>query len=336
MLQLFEVGFVTFTRNDVYLLSHPILSYIVGKNTELTMTGLTSILFAGTIGIFQLASNWNTYALRAEVTPIRLAQLERPFVIAHRGLSKLAPENTIPSFQMAIKSGADWVELDYYHTSDGVPVCFHDGNLSRTSNAGQLFGPAAVKPSDLTAEQFARLDCGSWFSDAYRGTHAPTLEEALETIIPQSVPLIERKDGDADTLCSLIKRRNWTHDVVTQSFDWDFIEECHEQLPDMLVGVLGPITSWNGQPVPKEDRNLSPAWVERAAEAGASFIGWNQQVTREGIQKAHEIGLKVLVYTINDAETAAKLINLGVDGIITDNPAIGWKGIALSSRTANQ
>ena len=300
------------------------------------MTSLKLILFAGTVGFIQLAGNWNTAAQESQSPPSGLTQPHRPFVIAHRGLSMLAPENTIPSFQMAIKSSADWVELDYYHTSDGIPVCFHDGSLTRTSNARQLFGSAANKPSDLTAEQFAELDCGSWFSDAYKGTPAPTLEEALETIIQKSVPLIERKEGDADTLCTLIKRRNWTHNVVTQSFDWDFIEECHEQLPDMLVGVLGPISSWQGLPVSKEDRNLSPTWVQLAAESGASFIGWNQQVTREGIEKAHEIGLKVLVYTINDAETAANLINLGVDGIITDNPAIGWKGIALSAQTANQ
>ncbi len=290
-------------------------------------------LITGVLGILQVFQTLTTHKVSPEVRPTRILSIQRPFVIAHRGFSMLAPENTLPAFEMALRSHADWVELDYYHTADGIPVCFHDSNLSRTTNAEALFGESHNHPSTLTAEKFSQLDCGSWFSSQYEGTRAPSLEQALEFIVPSGVPLIERKAGDARTLCELLKRRNWVHSVATQSFDWDFIEDCHSLLPDMLVGVLGPVRSWEGREIPKEDQVLSPQWAERGAETGAGFIGWNRSVTPEGIKRAHELGLKVLVYTINDPAEAARLVRMGVDGIITDNPSAGWKGIGMASHS---
>lgn len=294
------------------------------------MTGIFNYLLAGAFGLVQIVHNWTSQSIAADVFPQNIQSISRPFVVAHRGLSMLAPENTLVSFEKAMASQADWIELDYYHTSDGVPVCFHDSGLIRTTNARDIFGESRKKVSDLTLEEFLKLDCGAWFSTEYAGTRGPTLEQALETITRSSVPLIERKDGDARTLCQLLEKRDWIKAVATQSFDWEFIADCHKLQPSMLVGVLGPIGHWMGEPVDSGDRSLTPEWVERAVSVGAGFIGWNRAVTPEGIQAAHQAGLKVLVYTINDPEYAAKLIQMGVDGIITDNPAVGWKGIALA------
>lgn len=260
-----------------------------------------------------------------------LSSNTQPFVIAHRGLSMLAPENTIPAFEMAMQCQSDWIELDYYHTSDGIPVCFHDSSVFRTSNARELFGEARKKPVEYSMEEFSKMDCGSWFSQAFAGAGAPTLEEAVEFITRESYPLIERKRGDAATLCNLLSRNGWQEKVAVQSFDWSFINQCHQQLPNLALGVLGPIKHYNGEKVEGADQWLTPVWAKRAKTNGASFIGWNKNVTQEGIEAAHKSGLKVFVYTINDPELAASLISMGVDGIITDNPALAWKGIAQSA-----
>src|SRR5262249_13307202 len=144
-------------------------------------------------------------------------------IIAHRGNSQVAPENTLQSFASALQAGADMVELDYRQSADGVPIVCHDSTLDRTTNATSLWGGIKLKLADKTAAQHKLLDAGSWFDVRFAGAMLPTLAEALDTIQAQSMTLVERKAGQAATCIELLSRKGVIERVVVQSFDWDFL-----------------------------------------------------------------------------------------------------------------
>ena len=127
-------------------------------------------------------------------------------IIAHRGNSSVAPENTLPAFESALDAKADLVELDYHHSADGVPVVLHDDMLDRTTNAQELLGKEKLLVVDVPSAEIAKLDAGLWFSDEFNGTKLPTLVESLAAIQAGSTTLIERKAGDAATLVKLLER----------------------------------------------------------------------------------------------------------------------------------
>src|SRR3954447_11482273 len=111
----------------------------------------------------------------AEPTPAqKLIASPRVLIIAHRGNSSVAPENTLPAFQSALDAKADLVELDYYHSADNVPVVIHDRILDRTTNAEEVLGQPKLLVSDLPLADLRKLDVGGWFDDKFAGTKMPT------------------------------------------------------------------------------------------------------------------------------------------------------------------
>ena len=253
----------------------------------------------------------------------------RVLVIGHRGYSALAPENTLPSFKMALTAAVDFVELDYYHTKDGVPVVIHDSELDRTTDARKHWNAQKIRVTDKTLEELRILDAGKWFAPEYAGTKLPTLEEALQFIQARGMTLIERKSGDPAVCVQLLKKHGWENHVVVQSFDWEYLKEYHRQAPEQVLGALGPQSTRAGRKLSEAEKVLSPEWITEAQATGARIIVWNKAVTSAAIEFAHSKGLKVWVYTINDEQTAHKLLEIGIDGIITDNPAAMWKALAL-------
>lgn len=257
-----------------------------------------------------------------------LIALKRPLVIGHRGFPQFAPENTLPSFHLAKAAGADLIELDYHVTQDGAMIVSHDGTVDRTTDATKRWGGSKIPITSKTLAELKQLDAGSWFNPPYPNTHLPTLEEALNEIQDGNVTLIERKAGSAAQCIELLRQKNLINKVVVQAFDWDYIEDFHRQAPEQVIGVLGPtrLKDWN----PTEaEKTLSKRWIDEAKKRGALLAVWNQAVTREAVAYAHQQGLKVWVYTINDSATANKLLDLGVDGIITNNTSLIWRTIAL-------
>ena len=121
------------------------------------------------------ASETNLPALKLIASP-------RPLVIGHRGYCQFAPENTLPSFKLAVAAGADLVELDYYHTKDGKLIVIHDHDLDRTTDATNRWHEKHIKVETKTAAEIQSLDAGSWFDAKYAGTRIPLLAEALDTI----------------------------------------------------------------------------------------------------------------------------------------------------------
>ena len=270
-------------------------------------------------------------AAEPEAPALELLNAKRPLIIAHRGYMQFAPENTLPSFRLAIESGADLVELDYYHSKDGVPVVFHDGILDRTSDATNRWGGSNIPVAARTAAELQTLDAGSWFDPKYAGTRLPLLNEALDFIQGNGgVTLIERKEGDAPACVKLLRDKALINRVVVQAFDWEYLKKFHELEPAQVLGALGPPKLLaDGRKAEGRPKQLSAAWIDELLKCGAKAAVWNDQIDREAVDYAHQRGLKVWVYTINDPSTANKLLDLGVDGIITNNTGLLWRTLAL-------
>ena len=247
----------------------------------------------------------------------------RLMVIGHRGFCQLAPENTLPSFELAIAAGADMVELDYRLSQDGVPVVIHDAELDRTTDARQRWGCRHVRVDARTAREIQGLDAGSWFAARFAGAKVPSLSEALGRLGRRAVPLIEHKAGGAAACVEWLRERRLLNRVIVQSFDWQYLSDFHEREPEQVLGALGPAYRLpGGNRALRISRKLNRGWLDRAAQTGARILVWNRQVGKEAVRLAHERGLKVWAYTINDPRLAHRLLDAGVDGIITNNPPL--------------
>ena len=256
----------------------------------------------------------------------------RPLVIAHRGYSELAPENTGPAFELALQAGADLVEVDYRHSKDHQLVVIHDADLDRTTDARRHWRRRRIKVAAKTAAEIQELDAGSWFDAKYAETRVPLLSEALDQIDSKGsgVPLIERKAGDAATCAAFLRERKLINRVIVQAFDWQYLKAFHELEPRQVLAALGPPSLLAGGRNPAGIfRRLNAKWLDELQRAGAKVVVWNARVPKRAVRAAHERGLKVWVYTINNVRAARRLLASGVDGIITNNPALIWKAMAL-------
>jgi glycerophosphoryl diester phosphodiesterase len=230
-------------------------------------------------------------------------------VIAHRGDSKVAPENTLPAFSSAVAAGADLVELDYLHSADGVPVVIHDDDLDRTTDACARWGGEKIKIASRRLAELQLLDAGKWFDSRFAGTRIPTLDEALDTIQSRSMTLIERKEGDPATCVELVKKKNALDRVVVQSFDWDYLEGCHKLAPELVITALG-------------HKEFEPGKLDQIAKTGARAVAWENKYTSAGtIEAIHAKGYKAWVWTVDDPSRVAELVHAKIDGIITNRPA---------------
>lgn len=285
----------------------------------------------GCIGVAVVCGLTNNSMRAAETnSPAeRLLHTPRPLVIAHRGYSQVAPENTLPAFRLAKATGADLIELDYHHTKDGKLVVIHDATLDRTTNATNLWSGSKIPVAGKTLAELQSLDAGKWFEAQFTGTRLPSLHEALDVIQDGNVTLIERKAGDAAACVALLRERRLVNQVIVQAFDWNYLTDFHQLEPRQVLGALGPPSTKAGKKLTDEEKVLSPNWIAEAKKTGASVIVWNKQVTKETIAAAHQQGLKVWVYTINTAAVAEPLLELGVDGLISDNPALIWRTLAV-------
>lgn len=254
------------------------------------------------------------------LTSDKIVDLKRPLVIGHRGYCAIAPENTLPSFQLALDAGADLVELDYQHSKDGVPVVIHDHILDRTTDARKKWKRRRVKVSRMSAAEIQTLDAGTWFDARFGSAKVPLLIEALDLICSSGrVALIERKSGEPATLAKLLREQNLLHRVVVIAFDWKFLRQLHGLEPTLILGALGPPVRLSNGRRPTRIRRGLAVRLKDLMKTGAKLAVWNHRVSRPAVQKAHRRGLRVWVYTINDARQAQQLTARGVSGIITND-----------------
>jgi glycerophosphoryl diester phosphodiesterase len=240
---------------------------------------------------------------------------QSPIIIAHRGASAYAPENTLPAFEKAIEMGATVIETDVQQTSDGVVVIMHDLSVNRTTN-----GKGLIK--NLTADYFKKLNC---HVERSRDTtiHPPTLEEAIIKINGRCKLLIELKKGSdyypniEKHIVDLIKKYNAQSWISTiHSFDKKALLnvaklDSNINLQKLIVFNM-PLVSFNfDKHFAKDDfRNWQGVNV------------YYRFCSKRVIRKIHKLGKTVYVWTVNNPSKARKLAKRGVDGIITNKPDI--------------
>ncbi|MFD3802514.1 glycerophosphodiester phosphodiesterase [Streptomyces sp. NPDC058619] len=249
-----------------------------------------------------------------------------PVVYAHRGASAYAPENTLDAVDLAMHLGFGWVENDVQRTGDGELVVIHDDTLARTTDVEEVFPdrkPWRVR--DFTAAEISRLDAGSWFGDEFAGARVPTLRQYLDRVQRnQQRLLLEIKKPElypgieADTLKVLgaagwLDERHVSQRLVVQSFSADSVRMVHELRPDLITAFLGTPSVADLPLYAKFTDRINPWHTTISAD-------WVTAV--HGLLGAHGRTMEVDTWIVDDAATARKVRDMGVDGIITNAPDV--------------
>lgn len=229
-------------------------------------------------------------------------------VIAHRGDSKVAPENTLAAFRSAMEAKTDYVELDAQPSADGTLYVLHDGTLDRTTDAVKVFGKKKTALKDTPDKDLGKLDAGQWFNEKFAGERLPTLAAALDVIQEKSQTLLERKGGTAEAYAKLLNEKKLVGKLIVQAFDWKFLTDLHKLEPAQELGALG------------EKAMDDKKWAQLEA-SGAKLVGWQfKDLNADMVKEFHKRGYKVFVWTIDEPAEWQKAIDWGVEGIITNKP----------------
>lgn len=250
----------------------------------------------------------------------------KPRTIGHRGAAGEAPENTLVSFQRAIEGGADLVELDVRGSKDGEVVIIHDATLQRTTN-----GRGRV--SQLTAKEMKSFDAGYRFtpnggiSYPYRGQEiqVPTLQE-LFSAFPEVKAIVEIKEARPPIVKNVIETvlRSGREDQILLATEKDEImKEIRRELQENGLTIAtgfsyGEVAAFVRWVAAGRKGNYAPPG--QALQIPCEYMGVTL-VSAETLKAAHDTGVEMYVWTVNDVEEMERLISLGVDGIITDYPA---------------
>lgn len=273
----------------------------------------------------------------------------RPWLIAHRGASAYAPENTVPAFRLAADQHATFVEFDLRLTKDRQLICLHDESLERTTDVEEVFPDRARSVTgsgghvtrrwmldDFTLAELRQLDAGSWFGPAFRGTRIPTFAETIDSLRGRSGLFIELKsperyEGIERMILAELKAKGLDRPggdprtpVLLQSFTASSLQvfaDLGTKLPVHFLVSAKDAPQW-----------LTPEGLQRV-KAFASGLSPEKSIVKDhadAIGRARKMGLLITPYTFRAsavtgfadvrAEMAHYLEALGVDGVITDNP----------------
>lgn len=230
-------------------------------------------------------------------------------VIGHRGAAESRPENTMASVLKALEDGADWVEIDVQESADGEVIVVHDSDFMKSAGV-------PTKVWDVTTEELAEIDIGSWFDSAYADQRTPTLRDVLSAVKDRSRLIIELKyyghDVDLENrVIALVEEAGMEDQIATMSLKYTAVQEMLALRPDWRAGVLaatsiGDLSALEGDFLAVSAARVSPQLVTQAAVAGKDLYVW----------------------TVNDPVEMSRMISLGVSGIITDAPARARQVIA--------
>ncbi|MEU4077902.1 glycerophosphodiester phosphodiesterase [Streptomyces venezuelae] len=234
-------------------------------------------------------------------------------VIAHRGASSAAPENTLVSDEVARRGGAVWIENDVQPSKDGVPYIVHDTTVDRTTD-----GTGPVR--SLTAAQLDALDAGSWFAPSYAGTRVPTLAAQLADLKERGGKLLLEIKGrhsrpEVARIVREIRAQDMTGRVFVQSFDIPSLRYARQLAPELPLGLL------------RATLDADPVALARDLHLAAYNVADTALTTRpEAVAELHAAGVAVNVWTVDSPARWKALDALGVDGIITNRPTelTGW------------
>lgn len=232
---------------------------------------------------------------------------KRPIIIAHRGASGEAPENTLSAFELALKQECDAIELDLHLSADGELIVCHDFTINRTTN-----GEGSIR--ELTLKELKKVDASYRFSEQYKGEQIPLLEEVFDLVPPHIMVNVEIKsDYDQQVqpkLLELMARKNRIDQVVVSSFNHKSLYQLKLLEPSIKVGLLyseAVVHHWKLQ--------------ESFGMPLFSLHPGHNTIDDKDIALAVAHRIEIYPYTINSEELLSKFINWNVSGIITDYPA---------------
>ena len=236
---------------------------------------------------------------------LNVGVITRTQVTAHRGASKAAPENTMPAFEAAIESGADYIELDVQLTKDGELVVFHDDNIKRTTDGVGVL-------TEKTYAELQRYSAGSWFSDdgTYDDVRIPKLSEVLDLVGHDIMLNIEIKshgnvEATAEKVVELVEEYDLTTSCYVTSFSYQALKKVKELQPKIKTALIA---------------NIAPSTVYSQMKfidaVSMNYLFVNSSV----VNYAHYSGKKVFVWTVDRSGEMKKMMALGVDNIITNRP----------------
>jgi len=224
-------------------------------------------------------------------------------IIAHRGAAASRPENTLAAINKAADDGADWIEIDVQETADDEVVVAHDSDFMKLAGVD-------LKIWDATMADLAEIDIGSWFDPSYSGERTPTLRQALEAVKGRGKVMIELKyyghDVDLESrVVGIVEEMDMASDVSVMSLKYDGIRKMQDLRPDWRYGVLAATA------------------IGDLAALEANFLAVNTgQASLQLIRRAHAQGKQIYVWTVDDPLTMSRMISMGVDGLITNKPAL--------------
>jgi glycerophosphoryl diester phosphodiesterase len=245
-----------------------------------------------------------------------ISNFKPPWIIAHRGYSQKYPENTLAAFEAAAAAGAPMIELDVLFSRDRRPVVIHDATLERTTT-----GHGAVK--NFTAADLKKLDAGSWFDPIHADQRLPELSEVLDLVGGRTTVNIELKaqayehrhppDAIEKQVAAMVKKKYLQDAVLISSFEIDFLVQMAFMPDPPAIALLS-------------NTPASPRIVDICKHLGA--FSWHPDlrvVTPDQVDGMHHAGIKVFPYTVNTCRDYEKMIDMNVDGVITDDPLLAEK-----------
>ncbi|MBQ3518265.1 MAG: glycerophosphodiester phosphodiesterase [Clostridia bacterium] len=239
-----------------------------------------------------------------------------PNIIAHRGAKACAPQNTIPSFERAVADLADGFETDVHLTKDGIPVICHNYDIDETSN-----GTGFIEK--MTLEELRRFDFGAWYGEEFKGTTIPTLNEFLAVAKKADIKVLNieikrppsRLKELVEKTLAAVEEYGLTDRLLISSFSVQILRYVKQCAPAIPTGFLYPSNNPSAcYPV------VWPAAMVRFTKCDC-IHPLHKLVSAPLVKWAHKKGMVVNVWTVNEEEDIKRMLLLGVDGIITDNPA---------------
>jgi glycerophosphoryl diester phosphodiesterase len=245
--------------------------------------------------------------------------LSLPIIVAHRGDKTHAPENTLAAFELAVENGADAVEFDLKLNADGQVVVLHDQTVDRTTNG-------SGKISQLSFSAMRGLDAGAWFSDKFRGERIPTLDEVFETVGKRLYMNVELSnyatpdDGLVPKVINLVKKHCLKDQMLFSSFFARNLQKARLLLPEVPLGLLCK-------------RGILGSWGRTFTWRGDYFAlhPYLDDVDPGLVYRVQNAGKRVHVWTVNQAEDIKKMVDLGADAIITDDPVLALRLLERSN-----
>lgn len=257
----------------------------------------------------------------AEARAIFANKEARTLVFAHRGGGGLFPENTLEAFKYSADMGVDVLELDVHSTLDGKLVVLHDRTIDRTTN-----GQGNVK--DLTLDELKKLDAGYKFTTdggqtfpfRGKGITVPTLEEILAAFPSMTFNIEPKQQTPSITkpLCAILREKNATGNVIVGSFRQEVLDEFRRECAEVATSA-SPSEVSRFLAYYKTGIASSYAPPMQALQVPEN-VGYLNVVSKDFVETAHKLNLKVHVWTINKPEDMQRLLDMGVDGIMTDYP----------------